>query len=716
MSYFRVGRSVIGRSQTAIGATQGLSEPAGTKLDKATRALAGAVLAQDPNSVMRTGHRVSASSSMSSGGFDTSRFAPNLETLDRTSLMDDITPKSEQALMQLFKMIYEKDAVAGPATDLISTIPWSDWSLSGIKDPGIMRLFEDSMEIFDPALSMPKITAEYLMFGRFTGTLLYDRGNGTWKSMIPHDQLYCEYMPIPLHGHDPIVNVTMSPEMKLFLDTKDQRFSLAQNLIPEDMRKKWKKGPLQLEPFSTLFVPRKVTMSDWKGTSIFMRLLPYFAIEKALTQSTIASARRRARSILHLSIGTDQWEPESDEIEAISNMFQQSEEDPVGAIIATRNGINANEIRQGADFWKISEEADYLRNSKMNALGLSDTFLSGEASYSTMEASLSVFMENIKCLRAFMEKRVFEDKLFDIIARANNLTKKKQADLAHGVRTGTATATTVEQQMRIPKRELLIPTIHWTKNLSPESDANYIEILKSLQEQGVPITMKRWASAGGIDLIDLENTLEEDKEIKERFKKYMPKPAPEEGGEGGGDGGGFGAFSNFVDTDAISVLGSFVNHEDHKKHSFFGISYREFRAIAMELTESNRSMRRLRNNEALSSYLNSRFDGNETKIEAAKYMLTRMNLARCVIADDFINKLANKLLVTCSTIKDKKRLGAIKREVEIISVIHEASEAVRTGTARKRVDTKILAKALRDGIIQQNSPQSTYSPHIYTGF
>lgn len=70
----------------------------------------------------------------------------------------------------------------------------------------------------------------------------------------------------------------------------------------------------------------------------------------------------------------------------------------------------------------------------MNALGLSDTFLSGEASYSTMEASLSVFMENIKCLRAFMEKRVFEDKLFDIIARANNLTKKKKADLDHGVK------------------------------------------------------------------------------------------------------------------------------------------------------------------------------------------------------------------------------------------------------------------------------------------
>lgn len=719
MSYFVVGRSPRGRAQ-ATGVAQGLSEPSGSKLDKATRALAGAVLSQNPNDVMRTGHRVTANSTgMSSGGFDTSRFSPNAEQLDRTSLIDDITPKSDQALITLFKMIYERDAVAGPATDLISTIPWSDWSLSGIKDPGIMRLFEDSMEVFDPAISMPKITSEYLMFGRFTSTLLYDRSNGTWKSMIPHDQMYCEYLPTPLHGHDPVVNVTMSPEMKVFLDSKDQRFSIAKALIPEDMQKKWKKGPLQLDPFSTLFVPRKVTMSDWKGTSIYMRLLPYFAIEKALMQSTVSSARRRARSILHLSVGTDQWEPENDELEAITNMFQQTEEDPVGAIIATRNGISPNEIRQAGDFWKISDEADYLRNSKMNALGLSDTFLSGEASYSTMEASLSVFMENIKCLRAFMEKRVFEDKLFDILARANNLTKKKKADLDHGVRTGTATATTVEQQMRIPKRELLLPTIHWTKNLSPESDANYIEILKSLQEQGIPITMKRWASAGGIDLIDLENTLEEDKQIRERFKKFLPKPAPEEGGEGGGDGGGFGAFSNFVDTDAIAVLGSFVNHEDHKRKGFFGIPYREFRAIAMELTESNRQMRILRDNDALVAYLNTRFDGNETKIEAAKYMLTRMNLARCTVSDEFINTLANKLMVTCSTLegKDKRRLQAIKREVEIISVIHEASVAVRTGAAKRRVDTKTLARALRDGIIQHNSSQThaTYAQNLYAG-
>lgn len=72
-------------------------------------------------------------------------------------------------------------------------------------------------------------------------------------------------------------------------------------------------------------------------------------------QSTVSSARRRARSILHLSVGTDQWEPENDELEAITNMFQQTEEDPVGAIIATRNGISPNEIRQAGDFWKISD-------------------------------------------------------------------------------------------------------------------------------------------------------------------------------------------------------------------------------------------------------------------------------------------------------------------------------------------------------------------------
>lgn len=665
------------------------------------KALAGAALQYQPT----VGYRTTATTQAGSG-FTTNRYAPNTEALDRTSLVDDITPKSDIALMQLFEMMYERDAVAGPSIDLISTLPWSDWSLSGIDDPAIMRIYETAMEAFAPEETMPELTREYLTYGRFISSLLYDGEQGSWRGIIPHNPKFVNITPVPIRGFDPLLDLTASPEMKVFLDSKDKRLQLAKNMMPEDMLKGLKKGAYPLEPLSTLFVPRKVTTTDWKGTSMLLRIIPYFAIEKALTQSTISAARRRTRSILHLSVGIEgQWEPQPEEIDFVSSLFQASEEDPVGAIIATRHGIEANEVRSGGDFWKISEEADYLKTAKLNSFGLSETFLTGEASYNTMDAALSVFIENLKVLRYTLEKRVFENKVFGMLARSHEFVKRKEADRAHGVRTSLASKS-LSEGMKIPHSDLILPKIHWTKSLSPTSDANYIEILKSLQEQGLPITMKMWASVGGMDLHDLEQELEEDKKIRERFKKYKPAPPP--GSEEGGDGG-FGAFSNYIDTDAVRVLGSFVNHEDHKQGSFFGVKYYTLKSIATDLLSSNKTMAILRDNRALSAYLYSRLDNNQTHVDAAKYMLTRMNLARASVSDSFVEALANKLTITVATTKDKKKLKALKTEVEILSAIHTLGKpnAVATG----KFDKNAIASALKQGVKESrfNTPSSLYS-------
>lgn len=662
----------VGRTNE-LGSALPLSK--GNKLDQGMRALAGAAL-QNPAT---TSYR-SIATTQAGSGFSTDRFAPNTESLDRTSLLDDITPKSDAILMQLFEMIYERDAVAGPATDLISTLPWSDWSLSGIKDPGIMRAYEDAMEMFDPANTMPELTREYLAYGRYITSLLFDTDQGTWKGMIPHNPKFATITPVPIRGFDPLIDIAPSPEMKAFIESKDKRLELAKRMMPEKMLKEFKKGSAQLDPITTLFVPRKVTTTDWKGTSMFMRILPYYAIEKALVQSTISAARRRTRSILHLTVGVDgSWEPQPEELDAVTSLFQASEEDPVGAIIATRSGIEANEVRSGSDFWKISEEADFLKTAKLNSFGLSESFLTGEASYNTMEASLSVFMENIKCLRAKLEKATFEDKIFDVIARSQGFVRKKEADLAHGVRTSLGTS--LEEAMRIPKRELLIPKIHWTKNLSPESDNNYLDLLKSANEAGLPITLKMIASAAGVDLKDLEQTLEEDKQIRERFKKYKPAPPA---GEEGGDGG-FGAFSRFVDTDALTVLSSFVKHDDHNRGTFFGVPYSELRAIAMDLTSDNRRMRILGDSAALSSYLHDRLGGDSMKLEATKYMLTRMNMARCTVSEAFVEALASKLALACSGVRDRKLLKALKSEVEILSTVHQLGKTKKTKSDKNTV-------------------------------
>ena len=105
-------------------------------------------------------------------------------------------------------------------------------------------------------------------------------------------------------------------------------------------------GIVELDPVDTLFVARKTFLHDYIGTSLYTRVLPYFALEQNLITGTLLASRRRQRSILHLNVGLDDvWEPEAAEIDEIINLFMQADEDPVGAIVGTRKGVEVNEVR-----------------------------------------------------------------------------------------------------------------------------------------------------------------------------------------------------------------------------------------------------------------------------------------------------------------------------------------------------------------------------------
>jgi hypothetical protein len=136
--------------------------------------------------------------------------------------------------------------------------------------------------------------------------------------------------------------------------------------------------------------------------SILQRLLPIYLMEKPIFRGTIEQAYRRRRSILHLSVGDgEDWLPTNTELTDIANLFNQADVDPDNAVVATPTGINANELRQGGDFWKSGDLYDFSSTAKMRALGINDSFLSGDSNFSTLEATLSVFMEQMRAYREF---------------------------------------------------------------------------------------------------------------------------------------------------------------------------------------------------------------------------------------------------------------------------------------------------------------------------
>lgn len=666
----------------------------------------------------RSAFRVTASGGGGEGGFQTNRFTPPSEKLDRDTFLDDIVPKGDGAQIRMFERIYREDAVSGSATDLIATIPWSGWTLSGIDDPAIMRIYEEAMERFDPEIMMPDITRDFLKVGRSVMSMVFSSDQNTWTDFIPVDPLFSEIIPIPMLGFDPKVNMLASPEMEVFLASKDPRDREALSRFPAAIRKQLKGGKAELDPLTTLYLRRRTSMTDWKGTSLYLRILPYYALERALLTSTISAARRRTRSILHITAGTDTWEPSPQQMQDIITEFETSEEDPVGAIIATRTGVECNEVRSGGDFWKISEEADFINNGKLKALGLSESFMSGEASVNNIDATKSVFVESEKQLRNKLTIETFNNKIFENLARAHGFRKRKKSDVVHGVRTETLAAPGFSEAMSIPKSELLIPTIHWTKTLSPESDSSYMEILKSAQDAGVPVTLKMWASAAGIDLETLEQTLPEDKELRDRFKKFLPKPAAPEG-----DGGGFGSFGSATAyAGRVEVLGAMqlgsILRDDPKNLSVLGIPYQEINTVVAQLTSDNRSQRMLRDDRSLSGWLYSRYQGDMRIVDHMRYLLTRMGFADCVISAEYLTNLGRRIHAAIPEFRgNKAMIKKVQGEIELLTTIYKYKSDRSTADFRAEqvVETRQVQALVAESVRRVPVATQNINPRIYTG-
>jgi hypothetical protein len=460
------------------------------------------------------------------------------------TLLAGLMSDEEQNLYRFYRDIYKYDPVAGASVDLLSTLPFSDFNLTGLPEDQLKK-YQSSIERLNLKTLFPEISTDFLSLGKFVATLVFKKDEGIFTDVMPHQPENVEITPTPFLGIDPVLTVKQSDETRQFLSSTDRRLVELRNRLNPNFLKALRSDEMVLDPSVTLFLPRKTHTTEFKGASYFRRVLPIYLLEKTLYRGTLVEAGRRQRALVHLSCGEQgEWEPTAEELQAIVTLFQQTDLDPLGAIVATRNGVQPNELRQGGDFWKWTDIVDILSPLKLRALGISETFLSGEANYSSMEVSLSVFIENLRAYRDMVTQRIFIYKLFPLIAVINRFYKDtgkgEQAQRAFVERALSDADTQLRISYKIADTSnLAIPQVHWHKALKPEADTQYLEVLRSLDEQGLPIPMRTWAAAGGLSLETIEQELTEEKEMMTRIAALSKGD-----GKGGAEGEGF-SFSTY---------------------------------------------------------------------------------------------------------------------------------------------------------------------------
>lgn len=436
-------------------------------------------------------------------------------------LMSGIVSDDDQANMRFYRDIYRYDNASGSAVDLLSVLPFSDFELIGSTEER-NAAYSTAIERLNLKTALTPMSVEYHVAGKFIGTLLFRSDKRQFTELMPHKAEDATITPSPFFGTEPSIEVRQSDVVKKWLSSEDPRFKRMVSTLNPQFRRALEAPSMQLDASTTLYVPRMSEATGLTGMSLYKRILPIYLIEKALYKGTLIEAQRRQRSLLHLAVGDEEWEPTGEELQAIVSLFQQADLDPLGAIIATRNGVMPQELRQGGDFWKWTDMTDMLAQMKLRALGISETFLSGEANYSSMEVSLSVFLDSLNNHRELFTQEIFYNKAFPIIAVTNNFYKEGTSEQQRA-----SSRDQIRMQYSISDTSRMdMPTVQWKKQLKPQANKDYIEALGMMEEKGLPIGLRMWATAGGLDAEDVISQSEEESELRTRVAKLKGGEEP----------------------------------------------------------------------------------------------------------------------------------------------------------------------------------------------
>lgn len=433
------------------------------------------------------------------------------------SLMTGFASDIDDANLRFYRDIYWYDTVAGSAVDLIAAMPFSDLTLSGVEDSRL-KVYNQAIEQLNLKTLFQELTVDMLVNGYSASSLVYDNKRSVFTDCISHDPMQMDRRAAPLRSMDPIITVRRTAAMQEFLASKSDIAVRMRQRVGAELLQVLKADAVELEPLFTLYVARKTFTHDQLGTSLYKRLLPIYFLEKALYKGTMTEAARRQRAMLHVEVGNDTWEPTNDELGAIVSLMQQADLDPLGAIVATRSGVQSNEIRQAGDFWKWTDLTDQMSTMKMRALGISEAFLSGDTTYASAETGLSVFLQLLRSHRERLTQMVLTNRVFPLVAASKDFRINNQKAETSFVSTNRSLMT------KLNDTEMWdIPTVLWHKPLGKDTDREYYDMLKELREEGIPVTYRMLAAAAGVSLDGLEDDLRKQQKLSAVWDQIQGK-------------------------------------------------------------------------------------------------------------------------------------------------------------------------------------------------
>jgi len=453
---------------------------------------------------------------LGSGAFGSSdaqvdRYNPVYDDLSRGTVAEDWIPRDPRLQNRMFRIMFNRGQIEGAVVETIAEMCWSDFDLGGIRDQKILDTYWAAKDAVRVDRYLEDVTKEFLVIGRVVIQMILDAQVGIWSDMVIHDADYLEIGPIPRTGYMPKIDLIPSPEVQAWVQSQDERDIESRKGMPKELLDALAQNqPIPLDPTTTAYLPRRSFFNDVYGTSFYVRNIPLWGLEKSLINATLTGHRRRSGPITQIAVGSEQWEPTPEQIDALVSAYTAAEEDAVSSTIGTRYDVQFNQIRGSLqEMWKWQDEWQFLQEAKLRMFGVSEALLMGDMNIDTTVAP-TIFMERLKAHRKYVVETFLIQKFFRALATVHNFRRRTPAELQHRI--------IVDDD----EHELILPTLIFHKNLDSTADMVRADLLEKMEEKGLPVGMAEWnRTLGGGELADRMRGAVEDLEFRLKSMQFQ---------------------------------------------------------------------------------------------------------------------------------------------------------------------------------------------------
>ncbi|MGW8178020.1 MAG: hypothetical protein ACWGQW_04400 [bacterium] len=456
-------------------------------------------------------------------------YQPEFESPDRQQY-----PVHRILANRYWRLFYKLDPVIGNCLDMYSTMPWSDFQLSGEGVTGeIKEAFETMCRETQVLRILEYMVKEFLVIGEAVPHCFFDDVKGIWTYIALHNPDQLEVIDAPFIKMEPIVEFIPDDRLRAVLTSSNHLLrQVREQMPPELISRLIARQNIPLSPINMTFIPRRMHPYDTRGTSIISRMWRILMYEDAIYNASIATARRHAGPIKVAKLGNPQtgWIPSQEHEKRLLQLLAQAELD-VNAWLVYHYGIQFEMVGTTDRIMNISQHHEVIERIKLIAMGISKSFLHGEVTYASSITGLSVFLQRMKSIRNFFVNTWLIPKFFLPIAKINGWIKRDKKELNFRYRVKRSS-----RELELENR-WIVPKLEWEKRLDHNIDSELVTAMNTLEQMGIRFSKTTKYAAVGRKFEEEVNKIKEEQQYEQELNQYIP-PEQLAGGPGAPGGGG----------------------------------------------------------------------------------------------------------------------------------------------------------------------------------